>query len=51
MPENSTSAGYAISRPWSVNGYIGVMKGGSVVRRTFAGDWLTFVYLENVVRF
>ena len=51
MPENSTPAGYAISRHWSVNGYIGVMKGGDVVRRTFSGDWLTFAYLENVVQF
>ncbi len=40
----------AISRRWSVNGYLGVMRGGNVVRGTFAGDWLTFAYLENVVQ-
>jgi hypothetical protein len=44
------SADCAISRRWSVNGYIGVMKAGDVVRRTFAGDWLTFAYLERVVQ-
>ncbi|NDP42399.1 MAG: alginate export family protein [Aromatoleum sp.] len=49
MFEGSTDR--AISRHWSVNGYVGVMKGGDVVRRTFAGGWLTFVYLESVVQF
>ena len=44
------SADRAISRHWSVNGYGGVMKGGDVVRRTFAGGWLTFMYLESVVQ-
>jgi hypothetical protein len=39
-----------ISRRWSVNGYVGVMKGGDVVRGTFAGDWLTFGYVESVVQ-
>ena len=32
------SADRAISRRWSVNGYVGVMKGGDVVRGTFAGE-------------
>lgn len=45
------SADYSISRNWSLNGYIGMMRGGDVVRRTFAGDWLRFGYLENVVQF
>ena len=45
------SANRAISRHWSVNGYVGVMKGGDVVRGSFAGDWLTFAYLESVVQF
>ncbi len=45
------SADRAISRHWSVNGYVGVMQGGDVVRRTFAGDWLTFAYVESVVQF
>ena len=45
------SADRVISRHWSVNGYAGVMKGGGVVRRIFAGDWLTFAYVESVVQF
>ena len=40
----------AISRRWSVNGYVGVMKAGDVVRGTFAGNWLTFGYMESVVQ-
>jgi len=34
-----------------VNGYIGVAKGGHVVRSAFAGSMMTFAYLENVVAF
>jgi hypothetical protein len=45
------SADRAMSRRWSVNGYLGVMKAGDVVRGTFAGDWLTFAYVESVVQF
>ena len=44
------AADRAISRRWSVNGYLGVMKAGDVVRRTFAGNWLTFAYVESVVQ-
>ena len=44
------SADRAISRRWSVNGYVGVMKGADVVRGTFAGHWLTFAYVESVVQ-
>jgi hypothetical protein len=44
------SADRTISRRWSVNGYAGVMKGGAVVRGTFAGHWLTFAYVESVVQ-
>jgi len=44
------SADRAISRRWSVNGYVGLMKGGDVVRGTFAGNWLTFAYVESVVQ-
>jgi hypothetical protein len=40
----------AISRRWSVNAYAGVMKAGDVVCGTFAGDWLTFGYVESVVQ-
>jgi hypothetical protein len=45
------SADYAISPHWSVNGYVGVMRGGEVVRPAFAGRTLTFGYVENVVQF
>lgn len=45
------SADVRLNRHWSVNGYLGWMRGGDVVRRTFAGDQLTFFYLENVLRF
>lgn len=40
-----------LTRRWSVNGYLGVIRGGEVVRRTFAGRWLVFAYLENVLQF
>jgi len=45
------STDYAVSPRWSVNGYIGVAKGGHVVRSAFAGSMMTFAYLENVVAF
>ena len=40
-----------LTRYWAMNGYLGWMKGGEVVRRTFAGDRLVFFYLENVLSF
>ncbi|MGE0041320.1 MAG: alginate export family protein [Vicinamibacterales bacterium] len=40
-----------LTRWWSVNGYLGWMKGGPVVRRSFAGDRLLFGYVENVLHF
>lgn len=40
-----------ISPRWSVNGYVGTILGGGVVRATFAGDHLRFFYLENVLAF
>jgi hypothetical protein len=45
------SADWTISPRWSVNGYLGWIRGGDVVRATFAGDRLTFAYLENVFQF
>ena len=45
------SADRSISRHWSINGYVGVMRGGDVVRRAFSGDVLTFAYVENVIQF
>ncbi len=45
------SADYTISRRWSINGFLGVARGGDVVRRSFAGPTMTFAYVENVVQF
>lgn len=45
------SAELRLQRHWSVNGYVGRMWGGDVVRQSFAGDRLTFFYLENVIAF
>jgi hypothetical protein len=45
------SADYAISPRWSINGYLGVMRGGGVVRPQFAGHMMTFGYLENLFQF
>ncbi len=45
------SLDYRASRHWTVNGYLGVVRGGEVVRRTFAGRWLAFGYVEQVVQF
>lgn len=45
------SADYAIVPGWSINGYLGVMRGGGVVRPEFAGQTMTFGYLENVLQF
>ncbi len=41
----------SMSRVWSLNGYVGWMKGGEVVRRLFAGDRLVFGYVESVIGF
>jgi hypothetical protein len=45
------SAGYTITPNWSLNGYIGYVKGGGVVEHSFEGDQLTFSYIEQVLRF
>ena len=45
------SADYTVSPRWSVNGYVGVAKGGQVVRRAFAGSTMGFAYFENVLQF
>jgi hypothetical protein len=44
------AADVRLSRYWSVNGYLGRMWGGPVVRGVFAGDRLFYWYLENVLR-
>lgn len=45
------SVDYTVSRRWSVNGYLGVMRGGDVIRPAFAGRTLTFGYVENILQF
>lgn len=45
------SADYAVSRRWSVNGFLGTARGGDVVRRSFAGRTMRFGYLESVLQF
>jgi hypothetical protein len=40
-----------ITRHWSVNAYGGIMRGGAVVTGLFAGERLTFAYVENVLQF
>jgi len=45
------SADYAVSRHWSINGFLGVARGGEIVRRAFAGPTMTFGYIENVLQF
>ncbi|MCC7415644.1 MAG: alginate export family protein [Acidobacteria bacterium] len=45
------SADYRVSPHWSINGYLGTIRGGDVVRRTFRGSTLVFGYVENVVQF
>jgi hypothetical protein len=46
------SAEVKINRYWSVNGYLGHIAGGDVVKRLFVGgSRLTFFYVENVIGF
>lgn len=45
------AADCTITSRWSVNGYVGWIDGGDVVRGNFAGHSLTFAYVENVLQF
>jgi hypothetical protein len=45
------SADYVVNPYWSINGYLGIIRGGDTVRGTFADPSFTFFYLENLVRF
>jgi hypothetical protein len=45
------TADVSLRRVWSMNAYLGWMKGGEVVRRTFSGDRLVFFFVENVLAF
>ena len=46
-----TSGDYSIGRHWSINGYIGAIRGGRIVQQDFIGRTMTFGYVENVVQF
>jgi hypothetical protein len=41
------SAEATIRRYWALKTSVGIVKGGDVVRRQFAGHWLTVIVLEN----
>ena len=45
------SADYAIAPHWSLGAYVGTLRGGEVVRRSFAGRTMTFGFLESAVQF
>jgi hypothetical protein len=45
------SADVKIKPWWSMNAYLGHIRGGDVVTRLFAGNRLTFFYVENVLGF
>jgi hypothetical protein len=45
------TADVSLKRVWSMKAYLGWMKGGEVVRRSFTGDRLVFFFLENVLAF
>ena len=45
------SADYTMSPQWSINAYLGIARGGEVVRRSFVRPTTTFVYFENVLQF
>jgi hypothetical protein len=45
------SADVKLNRYWSVNAYLGSMRGGDVVKRLFTGSQLRFFYVENVIAF
>jgi len=45
------SSDVTLTKRWSVNGYLGRMAGGDVVKRNFAGSRLVFFYVESVIGF
>lgn len=40
----------ALAPHWSANAFLGLIRGGDVVAASFAGRWLRFFYLEQVVQ-
>lgn len=45
-----SSADITVTPYWSVNAFVGHVKGGRVVTGTFSGDRLWFLYVEQVLR-
>ena len=45
------SGEYRVATHWSINAYLGVVRGGGVVQPAFAGETMTFGYVENVLQF
>ena len=45
-----TGVDVALPRRWALGGYVAWIAGGEVVSRQFAGDRLTFAFLELVKR-
>jgi hypothetical protein len=45
------SGDYTLSRYWSINAYLGFIRGGDVVRLTFPDRNMTFAYVENILQF
>jgi hypothetical protein len=45
------SSDFVVSPHWSIGTFVGVMRGGDVVRRSFAGRTMTFGFVENVLQF
>lgn len=42
---------YQVNKYWFVKAYLSHIFGGNVVRTTFSGDQMNFIFLENILRF
>ena len=45
------AASVTLGAHWSVNGFLGAIHAGEVVRTHFTSEWLRFAYLESVIQF
>ena len=45
------SAEYTFSRNWSINAFLGALRGGDLARTNFRSRTLTFGYIENVLQY
>jgi hypothetical protein len=45
------SADYTFSPNWSINAFLGVLRGGGLIRSHFSSRTLTFAYVENVLQY